>query len=171
LATCAFDTTFLLLLTDDLALAPQTPVGAHDTARDRLTYLIETLDDERMDVIVPTPVLTELLIGATADVGRTLDILKGLGRVRIEGFGERAAIECALLLRRTGRGQGPKAKVKFDHQIVAIAKVAGADTVYSDDAGVKRLCEIEGLACRSIWDLPPRPIDPQSSMDLKPGPA
>jgi hypothetical protein len=136
MATCVFDATSMLLLTDDLALAPPQALSTHNTVpledpRDRLKFLLETLDDERTDVVVPTPVLTELLSSARTDVGATLSVLNGLARIRIEGFGQRAAIECAEMLRRTGRGAGPKSKVKFDHQIVAIAKVIGADTVYS----------------------------------------
>jgi hypothetical protein len=115
------------------------------------------LDDERIDVVVPTPVLTELLASARVDVAATLAVLRGLARVRIEGFGERAAIECAEMLRRTRRGTGPKAKIRFDQQIVAIAKVIGAATVYSDDGDVKALCERESTDPKSVRDLPARP--------------
>lgn len=170
-----FDSTFMLLLTDDLAVAPPPPplaawanaVPKAPDPRDRLTFLLETLDDERTDVVVPTPVLTELLVSARADVRATLAILNGLARIRMEGFGQRAAIECAEMLRRTGRGSGPKSKIKFDHQIVAIAKVIGAITVYSDDNDVRTLCAREGIACFGVWDLPPRPVDPQSSLPLE----
>ncbi|HEY3847058.1 MAG TPA: PIN domain-containing protein [Acetobacteraceae bacterium] len=174
MGTVVFDSTFLLLLTDNLAHAPSPPAGVlfpgnssvADVALDRLNFLLETLDNARTDVVVPTPVLTELLASARADVSGTLAVLNGLARIRIEGFGQRAAIECADMLRRTGRGTGPKAKVKFDHQIVAIAKVVGAAAVYSDDRDVHRLCELEGLPCKGVWDLPPRPVDPQSSLPL-----
>jgi hypothetical protein len=99
-------------------------------------------------------------------VSVTLGILNGIARIRIEGFGQRAAIECAEILRRTGRGSGPKAKLKFDHQIVAIAKVVGATIVFSDDGDVKALCLREGIECLGVWELPPRPIEPQLSLPL-----
>lgn len=174
MVACVFDSTLVLLLTDDLALAPSPPhsvvvpagSNAVDLARDRLNFLLETLDDTRIDVVVPTPALTELLVSAKADVSATLDVLNGLARVRIEGFGQRAAIECAEILRRTGRGTGPRSKVKFDHQIIAIAKVIGATTVYSDDGDVKAFCMREGIACQGVWDLPARPVDPQSKPNL-----
>lgn len=169
MAACVFDSTFMLLLTDDLAPAPAPPAteklsGLH--ARDRVYFLLETLDDERIDVVLPTPVLTELLASARADVAATLSVLMGLSRIRVEGFGPRAAIECAEMLRRTGRGQGPRSKVKFDHQIVAIAKVISATRLYSDDLGVRTLCDREGLECRGVWQLPQRPVDPQSKLPL-----
>jgi hypothetical protein len=69
---------------------------------------------------------------------------------------------------RTGRGTGPKAKVKFDHQIVAIAKALGADVVYSDDKGVQAQCERESLSCFGVWGLPLRPVDPQTSLEFEP---
>jgi hypothetical protein len=99
-----FDTTFMALLTDDIAAAPPPPQGAQDTARDRLTYLLETLDDEHVDLAVPTPVLAELLSFGRVEIPAALAILKELSRLRIEPFGERAALECALMLRGTGRG-------------------------------------------------------------------
>lgn len=163
-----FDTTFIALLTDDITPAPPPPPGTTDTARERLSYLLETLDDERVDLVVPTPVLAELLSFGRVEIEPAYAVVKGLSRIRIEGFGERAALECALMLRSTGRNSGPKAKVKFDHQIVAIAKVVGADTVYSDDGDVQKLCQRENLPCLGVWDLPPRPVSPQTSMNFEP---
>src|SRR4051812_20615415 len=108
MALAVFDATFLALLTDGLAAAPEPPPGVEDTARERLEYLLETLDDERTGVVVPTPVLTELLTFGRVNFEAALFTIKGLARIRIEGFGERAALECALMLRQTGRGSGPK---------------------------------------------------------------
>jgi hypothetical protein len=169
MAACVFDSSLMLLLTDDLALAPPHPDDQRQDAagaRDRLTFLLETLDDERTHIVLPAPVLTELLVSARSDVGATLGVLNGLARIRIEGFGQRAAIECAEMLRRTARGKGPKSKVKFDHQIVAIAKIVDAAVVYSDDQDVRSLCEREGLVCKGVWKLPLRPVDPQASLPL-----
>ena len=164
MSRAVFDSTFLLLVTDGTAAAPEPPAGATDSARDRLTYLLETLDETRVNVVVPAPVLTELLASARSDPTVTLKTLDGLARIRIEAFGQRAAIECAEMLRSTGRGEGPKAKVKFDHMIVAIAKVVGAAELYSDDRDVRALCAREGLRCLGVWDLPARPVEPQRSL-------
>jgi hypothetical protein len=168
MALRVFDATFLTLLTDDLSPAPPPPAGVHDTARDRLKYLLETLEADRIDLVLPTPVLAELLSLGRTDFDATYAALKGLSRIRVEGFGERAALECGLMLRNASARTEPKAKVKFDHQIVAIAKVVGADTVYSDDDGVQRLSRRAGLACFGVWELPPRPVDPQGSMSFEP---
>lgn len=162
-----FDSTFLLLLTDDTAAAPSAPAGVRDTARDRLAFLLETLEDARFDIVVPAPVLTELLASARTDPAATLSVMNRLARIRVEPFGQRAAIECGEMLRRTGRGSGPKAKVKYDHLIVAIAKVVGAEAVYSDDGDVSSLCGREGIRCAGVWRVPARPVDPQHPLPFK----
>jgi predicted nucleic acid-binding protein len=169
MAACVFDSSLMLLVTDDVAAVPAAPTPIDDPgaeARERLNFLIETLDDQRIDVVVPTPVLTELLVSARRDAGDTLKVLNGLARLRVEGFGQRAAIECAEMLRRVPHGSGRRSKVKFDHQIVAIAKVVGATIVYSDDNDVKVLCEREGIDRKGVWDLPARPVDAQRKLDL-----
>ena len=55
---------------------------------------------------------------------------------------------------------GPWQKVKVDRQIVAVAKVHGVDELYTDDDGVRRLAESDGIRVKGVADLPP-PADPQ----------
>ena len=84
-------------------------------------------------------------------------------------FDERAAIELALMSETT---QGEKkrkeqagtwAKVKFDRQIVAIAKVNRVKAVYSTDGDVLALALREGLRGFACHDLP---IPPPENMEL-----
>jgi hypothetical protein len=44
--------------------------------------------------------------------------------------------------------------VKFDRQIVAIAKVYKAHTIYSDDEDVKALAENAAMKVIPSWELP-----------------
>lgn len=60
------------------------------------------------------------------------------------------------------------AKVKFDHQIVAIAKTVGAEVVYSDDEDVQKLCNGSDIKVFGVWDLAPPPIEPQYDMNFAP---
>jgi hypothetical protein len=99
MAACVFDATFMLLLTDDLALAPPPQPGAADQARDRLTFLLETLDNARDHIVLPTPVLTELLVSARCNAGakrpssiRTITMSKRFPHAR--GFCLRACGTC-----------------------------------------------------------------------------
>lgn len=45
-------------------------------------------------------------------------------------------------------------KVKFDRQIVAVARVHGAHTIYSDDQDLGRFAKNAGLKVVCTWDLP-----------------
>jgi hypothetical protein len=49
----------------------------------------------------------------------------------------------------------PWQKVKLDRQIVAISKLHGARTLYSDDGDVKTMAEDVGIKAVSTWDLSP----------------
>ena len=68
----------------------------------------------------------------------------------IESFDQRAAIEVAVMLRGELGKKPPKAgaqtwaKLKFDRQIVAIAKVSGASEIYSDDKDIEKLGKTGG---------------------------
>jgi hypothetical protein len=44
-------------------------------------------------------------------------------------------------------------KIKFDRQIVAISKVAGASKIYSEDEGLRRVAAREGLTALGVADI------------------
>lgn len=48
----------------------------------------------------------------------------------------------------------PWNKIKFDRQIVAIAKVAAATAIYSDDRQLRTFAEQQGLSVIGLADLP-----------------
>lgn len=173
-----FDSSVLLLALDPNAKAPNDPKTGQplDKANERINYLIEKLTADRKKVIIPTPVISEVLVHAGEAMQPYLDILNDKSTFRIAPFDHKAAIEAALAMREAIKRGGhridaanpdaTKTKIKFDRQIVAIAKSEGADTVYSDDDDVHSYATHAGLdACRTIdLDLPPE--DPQSSLDF-----
>ena len=55
---------------------------------------------------------------------------------------------------KRGDTGGTWAEVKYDRQIVAIAKVHGATTIYSDDGGIKTLGARAKINVVSVADLP-----------------
>jgi hypothetical protein len=86
----------------------------------------------------------------------------------------RAAIELAAMSRaalgRKGKRGGATAiwaKVKFDRQIVAIAKVIGATEIYSDDGHVSRLAKQANIKCIGVADLPLPEEDRKFKLDLE----
>lgn len=160
------DATFLVLLLD-----PEVTAGAG--AKDRVNYLVESLEKQNQKIIVPTPVLSEVLIGAGDAAPDYLDELGKSSRFSIKPFGVRAAVEAAAA-HREAIGQGDKkegsgstwTKVKFDRQIVAIAKVENADIIYSDDGDIERYAKRDGIKVIKSKDLPARAVDPQIGLPL-----
>jgi hypothetical protein len=170
----AFDTSILLLLINPSAPPPTPPDGISNgaQARQRLNHLLDTLDQQNAIALLPAPSLVELLMRAPGGATQIAAIVDRLSRFVVAAFDERAAIECGIMLSqryRLGtrrRSKEQPAKVKFDHQIVAIAKIQGATTIYSDDEDLAKLADLAGIACVGIWQTPLPPIDPQISMDL-----
>jgi len=75
-------------------------------------------------------------------------------------FDSRAAIETAELIAavKTNKEQWSTwAKVKFDIQIVAIAKAEGASVIYSDDRDVENYAKRFNIRVVRICDLPAPP--------------
>jgi predicted nucleic acid-binding protein len=164
-----FDATFLMLFLD-----PRVKDGVGSNSR--VDHLVDTLDKSRSRIIVPTPALSELLVGARDAAPVYLDIINRSRFFRIEPFGTKAAVEAADMTRRalaTGDKRGGIVdstwqKVKFDRQIVAIAKVSGCTTIYSDDDDVRRIAEQVSLPTITLPLLPEPPVPPQLEMSLKP---
>jgi hypothetical protein len=124
-------------------------------------------------VTVPTPVLSELPVRAGAAGPEYLETLNRSARFRIADFDQRAAVEVAAPTReaiasgdKRGGSASPWAKIKFDCQIIAIARVAGATTIYSDDADIARFAKGAGIAVVRIQDLPLPPEGAQMKLTL-----
>ena len=102
-----------------------------------------------------------------------LEILNGTRCFRIESFDQRAAVELAAMTRdaiaagdlRAGI-ETTRAKLKFDRQIVAIARTQGQKTIYSDDGDIAKLGEALELEVIPIRALPVGPNEPQGELDL-----
>ena len=171
-----FDATTLLYLLEPDAKAPLDPATNNSVAdaRQRIELLIETLEARRETVVIPTPVLSEVLVHAGAAGPRYLQILDRTRCFRIEPFDRRAAIELAEITRDAIRGGGlragtdaTRAKLKFDRQIIAIARAAGESTIYSDDADIAKLGGALGLSTVPVYRLPRPSGAQQRSLDLE----
>lgn len=87
--------------------------------------------------------------------------ITGRACYKVADFEQRAAIEAALRVadalnagdKRSGV-LAPHHKVKFDRQIVAIAKVENVGIIYSDDRDIKILGEQCGIQVVRVEDLP-----------------
>lgn len=141
--------------------------------QDRLQHLLAEFQREQTVAIIPTPVLAEILVTAGDGAPAFIEEFnRPSSRYRIAPFDTLAAIELAEMTRRIhGTGdkrdgqEGTWAKVKFDRQIIAIARVHGATTIYSDDGKLRSFAERCGLHVIGIADLPLPPEAAQMTFD------
>lgn len=152
------------------------PVAHFD---EKLSHLVTTLSKSRAKILIPTPVLTEVLCHAgAAGPGITQQLQQS--PFQLASFDIRAAVDCADLLalhyakrsNEARKGRAPKAKpgardkVKFDRQVIAIAKSRGADVLYSDDEDVEKEGRRVGLKVVRTWELERDPATAQGKLDL-----
>lgn len=130
--------------------------------QDRLKGLIEDIDKTRGQLIIPTLVVTEYLVGAGSAGKALLDALMSSRFVLVAPFDHVAAEECAAMqaiANATGNKRHPLGrntawqKVKVDRQIVAIAKVRNA-SVIADDEDVCKLAKDLGIPVATVSELP-----------------
>lgn len=171
------DATMLMLL-----FRPDVPARATDSkgktidyVPERVAHLVKTLESSKSRIVIPTPVLSELLVRASAEeTQRILEEINRLAVFRIEPFETRAAIEVAVMTRsalaagdKKGGSNEPWAKVKFDRQIVAIALVLQASTIYTDDGNVTVTANAVGISTLGLADLPLPPETAQGKLPFE----
>lgn len=168
-----FDTAILLLLLSPDTSAPSNPTTKKpiENAKERVDYLIETLEKQKTKIIVPTPVLSEILVHSDKAGPSYLSTLTSKSAFRIVPFNIKAAIEVAAMTKsaltggdKKNGGEGTWAKIKYDRQIVAIARVAGATTIYSDDENIDKFAKKFGINVVGLSTLPLRPEEAQRDL-------
>jgi predicted nucleic acid-binding protein len=175
----AIDSTFLPLLLSHPARWPDDPATERPIERlqERVDLLIATFQEEKETLVIPTPVVSEFLVLADNDGQKYLDKMQRTPLYSIKNFDLMAAIELAEIRRAIASKLGrnaqrrekkleTKAKISFDRQIVAIAKVHRAHTIYSDDKGVRLFAEGQGIKCVSTWELPLPKDDDQQAFEF-----
>jgi predicted nucleic acid-binding protein len=133
----SFDNNFLLL-----ALRKEKTPASVDRARDRVMHLIETLHQSREKIVIPTPVLAEVLVHSGKAGATYLAELQKSSKFKIAAFDTR------------GGSKETWAKANFDRQIAAISKSEGAHTIYTDDKGVAIPAKRMGMKIVRLADLP-----------------
>jgi predicted nucleic acid-binding protein len=160
----SMDAGFLGLLLHPNARPPIDPATTKPLLRapERIEKLVEDLSTSHERVVIATPALSEFLVLAGKDGPQYLSELSNQPGFNIRPFDQMAAIELAAMeLSARSRGNkkipadetAPWQKIKFDRQIVAIAKVHNVHTLYSDDHDVKMIGEDIGIKVIPCWDL------------------
>lgn len=163
----AFDATMMLLLMfpDKVDKPTDSKTGLPvEHAEARIKTLIKLLEKGRTKIIIPTPVLSELLVRAGDDTMSLVERINKDPNFSIEPFDTRSAIEVAIMARKDIKGDKKsgtdpsvltKAKIKYDRQIVAVAKVNSATILYSDDEHMIGLCKAyTKIEVKRLEDLP-----------------
>ena len=163
-----FDAHFLMLA------LKQDPTCSVEKVEDRMQQLLEDLAEAKEKIIIPTPALSEFLVHADSATSDYMDQIRKSRYFKICPFGDRAAIEVALAIRsaltkkdKRGGSIDTWAKVKFDRQIVAIGKVEGAHTIYTDDKGVTNFASQMGIKVLHLADLSLPPVPPQKPLPFE----
>lgn len=170
-------TTLMLLLRPDVGI-PTGPGNVKvDHPIERLQHLVETLEKRREKIIIPAPALSEVLVKVTGkDAEKIVDYVASQSIFRVEPFGQRAAIEVAVMTRNSADGgrkpakrdpQSTYAKLKYDRQIVATALVVKAKTIYSDDRDIRAIAKRAEIQVLGLADLELPPEDAQMNLNLE----
>lgn len=166
--TAIFDTNIIVYL-----VQPDAP-SSTERVTERVVQLIDELAAMKASIIIPAPVLAELLSYADGGDGIILAKLKKIKKLSFGKFDERAAIELAQLernIRPSGVSSsefiGSRSKLKFDKLIVAIALRYKSPTLYSDDKNVVRIANRIGLNVVSSNQLPLPPEEPQQGFEFE----
>jgi hypothetical protein len=150
----AFDTTFLALMIY--------PGAKHEieNAKERVEFLISDIHSNGEKIIIPTPAFSELLVRSGNARNDIIQTITRSPKFKLAEFDVRSALELSLMSDAAFTSKDKKAgasgtwvKVKFDRQIVAIAKTFGARVIYSEDGDLLAIAKREGLNALSVCDI------------------
>lgn len=128
----------------------------------RAAELIALAERVNAVLLIPTPVLSEFLIGVAPELFQQyLDVINGSACFELVDFDAAAAVECALLPSRKELAQlspdQAASKLKYDRQIVSIALACMADELWSHDKSLRTLAQNKRLVVKSLADIKPSP--------------
>jgi hypothetical protein len=166
-----FDASYLLIfLRDDMPPARDRNDKPVEKFKERIQFLIGSLDATNTIIGIPTPALAEIMVRAGSAGPEYLKQLRRANFVLLP-FDTKAAIEAAHLIFAIKKKSGGQrletwAKIKFDLQITAIAKSESATIIYSDDLQIETHGKRLGITVIRICDLP-LPPEPTPQPDIE----
>lgn len=158
-----FDSTMLLLTIRPSVNAPVDKKTGKpvEYVAERTNALLAKLEKQKVKIIIPTPVLSEVLIDAGKEMGSLIQSIQKNPIFQIMPFDILAAAELAAMTydakKRGDKKSGSSetwAKIKFDRQIIAIAKVHNATAIYSDDVNLSKFAEKIDIDIVRLIDIP-----------------
>ncbi|MEB5483218.1 hypothetical protein QMA69_04065 [Burkholderia pseudomallei] len=172
-----FDTSFLALAFDIGYQAPLDPATGKPLTQcaERINNLISNLSASKQRILIPTPVLAEYLVEGGPDKDKRLQIFVSSRVFSVAAFDQRAAIECAMIEDGDSKQKKTKkltptetkAKVKFDRQVIAVAKAHRAQTLYTGDTTLATRASENGINAILTWEVPLPPTAAQLKLDYE----
>ena len=138
----------------------------------RIEFLLKELERNNQRILLPTPVIAEFLVKAGPCRAQYVDRFQNSRHFAIGDFNILSAVELSMLVDpdlnslKAMDAILSKAKIRFDRQIIAIAKVEGATRLYADDRGLAHFAERNGFEIVLSADLPWPPEPPQGELWL-----
>jgi hypothetical protein len=139
--------------------------------KERVAYLASSMDISNNTIGVPTPAMAEVLVRAGTARAKYVSLLSDTWRFQLLPFDSRAAIESAELIAAIKSNKEKWetwAKVKFDIQIVSIAKAESAALIYSDDKDIENYAKRLKIQVVRICDLPLPPSEVDAPIEAGP---
>ena len=116
-----------------------------------ISSLVQKLSIENVKVIVPTPSLAQVLTRSPGMAQDWMQVLNGNSCFQVRPFDDKASFELAQVLGESATNL--RDILRFDRQIVAIAKVYGVSVLYADDEQVTQFAEECGILAKRLKDL------------------
>ncbi len=174
-----FDATMLMLL-----IRPDSgrPIDSSsglpvEHVSERIAHFVEQRDKAKTRIGLPTPALSEVLVRSGASAVKIIEKIKEFSVFEIIPFDELSAIELAIMTKNAIDAGDKKSgsteiwnKVKYDRQIMAIARVRQAAALYTDDSRLRNLALSLDMRVFGIADLELPPKTAQGSLLLEPPP-
>lgn len=165
-AKVIFDTNFLTYFSDSAGGFAFEPEDSSDTLEERFDLLLEQLTESTKQIVIPSPVLAEVLAAQNANENKILSIISNQSQIKISEFDQRQSIEFGHMFRSAQRGAENRNSFKFDLLILACARAEGASIIYTADKNLKKKAIRLGIQAISFNDLERPVIKPPTEPDL-----
>lgn len=139
----------------------------HEDKRDaRIRGLIKDTRAARGRLVIPSPAFAEFSVRAR---DAELDFLNSQSIFKIAPFDAVTALECGFLIRDVFEKEGSKnkQKIKFDLQILAIAKAYGAQRLVTNDDQLRKRAIRLGIQGIDLAELPIPDEERQMELSLR----
>ncbi len=151
--------------------------AAVDDVELRSQALLDHIESSGGTLVLPAPVLAEYLLGIEGEKNKQkhTQLILSMSCFEILPFDELAAIECSLLpspnefkqfIKSEINSNATANKIRYDRQIISIAKANNIDEIWSGDKEVSSKSAEFGIEIKSLLDIQPMALSEQITLNL-----